>query len=632
MATINIAFGGQNIGVEIPDIALEVTMQDVLTEARQQTAALSGLAQKFGIELGEVKQSVDSSGDQVTTAVDNNTKETNRLGNAMSGLTQGMNNVQNAAMGLKGDEKMSSLVSGAANALGLGMIGAQVGSLFGIMEEFGASMGALRRVGTGYLENLQDLRGGAAEVGLGLERFGQIVTENGVSVRALGKNTTDGAMNLITMNKELRNATRNAGFFGMSSQEMTLALVDEAEIRRRIHGLNVTDVNQKRSMVQAVAEQLKMNEAMAKLTGQDIRDRIKASQTFRSDATNAAILSQLNGDQAVAAKSAVEALSALGPTLQGPAQQAITNILGGFDMFANNEEFAQFAQMAQAAGVDVRGAFSSLAQQIEEGGDAATLNATVLDITRSLKQIDPQMLITQSLAGNAGAGLVLESRMESVSDGADSFATSIEKITKSIEDLNEAITDGETGLAGTQAEMERGAAQFRDQLMDSLLKSMGAGDLATSADGFNKFVTGMANITSNQGFKTFVDELTNLVTLTSGAQAIGRMIAGEQADAGQLAFLAAAGLDAAGLEKFAAAARVGGLALSADDIAASLTNLAPVLGSAFSGALEPFKDAAGNLKVAIQNLLNEPEVTSSRNEQPDSFPQSTTSNRGPTIT
>ena len=605
MATINIAFGGQNVGVEIPDIALESTMKDVLAEANAQTQMLANIAQAIGAKASQTQQVQKNTTRELANAIKEGNKDRrSMMGTLLSRSRQMFGDVGKSAMGITGKESLSDMTGSFAGAIGLGKIGAQIGSVFGIMEEFGNSMGALRRVGTGYLENLQDLRSGAASIGLGLEGLGKIVTENGVTIRSLGNNTTEGTQALINMTKQFRENTRAAGFFGMQSEEMARLLTDEAEIRRRIMGTDMRTEEAQAEMVQSLEQQLKLNESMAKLTGQDIRERIKASQDFRSDATNAAILASLNQEQAQAAKSAVEGLSQLGPTMQGPVQQALTNMLGGFDMFTNNLDFAGFAQMAEAAGVDVRGAMQNISNMIASGADDTTIQAATDQLANSLRNIDPAMLIQQSIGGNQGAAAVLQTRVEAVSTGAESMAGSIDKINTSMDELSTAIANQTTALSGTAAQMEKAAQEFRNTLMDSLLKAFEVDNLASSTNGFNQFIDRLADLPSNEQFQGFVQAMTDLTTLTSGAQGLVKIMQNQDSSNIQGAYLGAAFAEAAGLDKVAAGLRgLGNALLPFSEEGKEIVETAiPNLGPAFKEALDEFRSADGSLRVNMTNM------------------------------
>ena len=559
MATINIAFGGQNIGVEIPDIALEATMQDVLTEARSQKQLLSSIAQKMGANTQvQERAQKEAANDIVQVIAEGNKDRRSILGGLAGNIRQSFGNMQKEFTGLKGDEKASDLISGFGGALGLGAIGAQVGTLFGIMEEFGHTMGNLRRVGSGYIENLKELRSATAEIGLGLEGFAAIVAENGVTVRSLGGNTTEGSDALIRMTKLFRENTKQLGYFGMSSQEMTRLLVDEAELRRRTLGTDMTNADVQDQMVNSVKEQLKLNEAMAKLTGQDIRDRIKAGQQFKSDAVNAAIMSTLTTEQQKKITTVVESLSALGPGVQGAIQSGITNLLSGGSAMMD-EQFRSIATIAGGMGIDLNGMIEELVANGMNGASDIDLNTMTAEIANELTSLSDdqksQLVRLAKLGNNEGAIMLLQTAVESATVETDGIADIASTIKQSMDELDTAIANGALELSGTTAKMEEAANQFRDTLMNSILNAFDAGDLETSTRDFNNFVDSLVNLPKNQNFKDFTNVIADTIIIASGAKGLVNIMRGLDNTVEEGAFLTAAGAAAAGLNQVADAAR-----------------------------------------------------------------------------
>jgi len=574
MATINIAFGGQNIGVEIPDIALEATMQDVLTEARSQKQLLSSIAQKMGANTQvQERAQKEAANDIVQVIAEGNKDRRSILGGLAGNIRQSFGNMQKEFTGLKGDEKASDLISGFGGALGLGAIGAQVGTLFGIMEEFGHTMGNLRRVGSGYIENLKELRSATAEIGLGLEGFAAIVAENGVTVRSLGGNTTEGSDALIRMTKLFRENTKQLGYFGMSSQEMTRLLVDEAELRRRTLGTDMTNADVQDQMVNSVKEQLKLNEAMAKLTGQDIRDRIKAGQQFKSDAVNAAIMSTLTTEQQKKITTVVESLSALGPGVQGAIQSGITNLLSGGSAMMD-EQFRSIATIAGGMGIDLNGMIEELVANGMNGASDIDLNTMTAEIANELTSLSDdqksQLVRLAKLGNNEGAIMLLQTAVESATVETDGIADIASTIKQSMDELDTAIANGALELSGTTAKMEEAANQFRDTLMNSILNAFDAGDLETSTRDFNNFVDSLVNLPKNQKFQDFTNVIADTIIIASGAKGLVNVMRGLDNDITEGSFLTAATAAAAGLNTVADAARTLGTVLLAPQVANDL--------------------------------------------------------------
>lgn len=601
MATINIAFGGQNIGVEIPDIALESTMKDVLAEANSQTQILSSIAQKIGASSTSEQRTQKQTSDDIVNAIEKGNKDQEGLLSNLTGYTRRtMGNIRDDLIGISGKEKASDLSSGLFTALGLGAIGAQVGTFFGIMEEFGNSMSNLRRVGTGYLENLQELRGATAEIGLGLEQFGALVAENGITVRSLGNNTTEGSDALIKLTKDLRDVTKEFGYFGMSSQEMTRLLIDEVELKRRAIGADNVNADTQDKLVASLKEQLKLNEAMSSLTGQDIRDRIKASQQFESDSLNALLISTLSEGQQAAVRAATGGFSQLGPAVQGSIQEALSNSLAGVPAPA---DFINFLQFADNAGVEASAQFNQILEMIKSGADPKAITAASDRFAASFNDISneqKELLYLQGNAGAVGARMMAEVYAEATSSGADSILESTDNLAESIGKLEDAVSSGALRLSGTQADMDVVANEFRSSLMDSIVGAFG-GDLSGSAKGFTDFTDNLVQFASSEQLSQALDFLSNVVTLMSGAQGIVALsdVEGQGPTLAEKSFTTAAILDLMGRPELATAARAAGASSAITTGEVDVSEVAGILGNSIGNAFDDMKDETGSLVVNI---------------------------------
>jgi len=598
MATINIAFGGQNIGVEIPDIALESTMKDVLAEANSQTQILSAIAQKMGASSTSEQQTQKQTSNDIVNAIEKGNKEQEGLLSNLTGYTRRtMGNIRDDLIGISGKEKASDLSSGLFTALGLGAIGAQVGTFFGIMEEFGNSMSNLRRVGTGYLENLQKLRGETARIGLGLEQFGALVAENGITVRSLGNNTTEGTNELIKLTSRFREITKEFGYFGMSSQEMTRLLLDEVELKRRAMGSDKVNAATQTKLVDSLKEQLKLNEEMSSLTGQDIRDRIKASQQFESDSINAMLLSTLSDGQQAAVRAATAGFSQLGPTVQGSIQDALGASLAGMPAPA---EFLNFLQFADSAGVEASEQFNHILGLIEQGADPRAITAAGDQLAASFNDISDEQkraIAIQARSGVDGANMLAAVYAESTSSGAESIAESTANLAEAISKLEAAVSSGALRLSGTQADMDVVANEFRSELMESIIGAFG-GDLSGSANGFTDFTDNLVQFASSKELGQALDFLSNVVTLMSGAQGIVALGVGEGPTTAETSFTAAAVLDLLGRAETAAATRAAGGLAAVTSGEIDVSEVAAILGNGISGLFtSEMKDEEGKLEV-----------------------------------
>ena len=169
MASVNIPFGGSTVTVDVPDFAMEGTQQDVLEQASRQTDALQKIAQSMGISIQNDRQETKSNKDLSSAIKKGNSDEDKNFARLNKNIKS--MNALSAASALNrssGSETLSGLAGkdGILGAMGLTAMGAQVGTLFGIMEEFGSALGALRRTGGGLSVDLLQLQDDASNVGL----------------------------------------------------------------------------------------------------------------------------------------------------------------------------------------------------------------------------------------------------------------------------------------------------------------------------------------------------------------------------------------------------------------------------------------------------------------------------------
>lgn len=634
MATVTIPFGGQSVTVDVSDLASEATLRDLYTESAKQSALLSSIAQRLGTDVQKEIQTENKNTDKLIRAIqDEGRKSDSRLGSmlgkmrgAFGGVATAGGRVVSSTGGVfnkltssAGDEKGSTMAEEMLGSLGLGAMGAQLGTLFGIFEEFGNSMSNLRRVGTGYAEDLEEFKTKSSEIGLSLEQFGEITGQTGIAIRALGDNTTDGAKNFLSLTSQLRNGIKEFGYFGLNSKEMARLLADEAEIRRGMLQTDMSSATAQADMVASIKNQLLLNEQMASLTGQDIQDRIKASQNFRQDATNAAMLARLNEKQRVAANSAIEGLTQLGGSAGPMLDTAMSNLLAGLPMDSMNEGFSEFAAFAQAEGIDLRGALQQMQQMILAGADPETLKGTADQLANQFKELTPSdSVIRASRAGIKGATDLLQARLESVSSGSDTLSGSVEKLNETALKMTEAAEAGQLALSGTAAEMGKFAATLRTTLMEEITEAF---DMDITSNEFPKFVRALADLPSSDGFRDAVSFMTETTTMLSGAQGLlGLLKENQSAAQGENVAFMASILGALGLPG-AAQLRLLALGLEGDELGPELQEVIknmfgeneitgydengdPIQTNPLAGMFDGFLETWANMSTDIKNSID----------------------------
>jgi|14_taG_2_1085336.scaffolds.fasta_scaffold00610_7 hypothetical protein len=524
MAIVNIPFGGQSVPVTVPDFAMEATQQDVLIQSQKQTDALQQIASKMGISLSNDQNEIKSN-KQLTSQIQKNAKQqenqNRRLELSLDTLGRGASNTVNAMQQAGDTGKLSDMIGkqGLLGNMGFAAMGAQLGTLFGIMEEFGDALGALRRTGAGLGADLVELRGAAAAVGLDMQTLSKLTVENGAAIRSLGENSKQGTNEFLRLNHSLREASRDMGFFGMGTKEMSALLVDEIELRRATRNEAFLEEGARSGMIDSIKENMKLNEVMAGLTGQDVQDRIKARNEFRKDAVNAAAMSRMNEGQLESLKSLTEGMSQMGTTAQPLMMQAVKNLMAGVPIDKFNEGFTQLAAAAGAEGINLRGSIEDMAAMVQAGANPTEIAAAADALAGQFKNIQvDDGILARAAAGQEGAIALLTARMEVFASNADSQAESSTLVNDNLEKLNSSLARGEAVLSGIANQLTVTSQKIKDNLLDGYLKAFDINP--NDPNKFANFINQLERLPDSEKFQTFMNGLIEFTTALSGAQGV----------------------------------------------------------------------------------------------------------------
>ena len=527
MASVNIPFGGSTVTVDVPDFAMEGTQQDVLDQASRQTDALQKIAQSMGISIQNDRQETKSNKDLAAQIKKGNADEDKNFTQLNKSMRSMNISASNALQSASSSESLAGLMGkdGLLGTLGLGTVGAQVGTLFGILEEFGSAMGALRRTGGGLGSDLLELRRQASAVGLDMQTLAKITVENGNAIRSLGNNTIDGTTQFLTLNKSLREATREAGFFGMTTKEMSNLLIDEIELRRSTRNESFLEAGARDQMVASMRENLKLNEVMASLTGQDVQDRIKARNEFRKNAIVAAAQSRMNEEQLASQNALVENLAGLGSAgaAGGPIQQALTNLIAGVPMDKFNDSFTQLSAAASGEGIDLRANLEQFSNMVKAGADPEDMKIASQELIQKFANIEvPDGLLSRAAAGQEGAMLLLTARQEAFAIKIGEGETVQQTVNETMSAFEIDVAAGGAALSGLANQINAATAQLQTTLVDSTLLAFNAN--VNSPDGIKGFIDTLENLPSEPKFRAMIDLVTEVGTLVSGAQGVTALL------------------------------------------------------------------------------------------------------------
>jgi hypothetical protein len=528
MATVNIPYGGGAVTVNIPDFAMEGTQIDLLEQANRQTDALQKIAQSMGISVQNDQKETKSNKELAAAIKKGNAESSSDLSQLNKSIRSSLNpvNISNAMQSASSSESLSSLIGkeGLLGTLGFATMGAQLGTLFGIMEEFGSSLAALRRTGGGLGSDLMELRTAAAAVGLDMQTLAKITVENGNTIRSLGNSTADGTNQFLNLNNMLRESTREMGFFGMGTREMSAMLVDEIELRRQTRNESFLEAGARGDMVASMRENLKLNEVMAGLTGQDIQDRIKARNEFRRNAIVAAASASMNEEQLAAQNALVEGLSAMGDAGApgGPIQQALTNLIAGVPIDMANDAFTQLAAAASAEGIDLRANIQDFAGMVEAGADPQAIASASQSLVNQFANIEVNDgLLARAGAGQEGAMTLLMTRQQAFASTVDEGSTVAEQVNTTMRTFEEDLAAGAGALSGMANQIGVATTQLQNTIMNSTMLAFNAD--VNNPNGMMTFVNSLENLPSSARFQAMTDLVTEIATLASGAQGVATL-------------------------------------------------------------------------------------------------------------
>ena len=557
MATISIPIGGQMATIEVPDFAMETTQQDVLEQARKTSDALQSIAGSMGISIQTDNQIIKSN-----NTIANEIKSSNLKNGKVQQIFDKGIDLSSSAMdslaNLTGKEKLSETTNGMLGGMGLSALGAGLGTVFGIMEEYGASLSALRRTGGGLGVDLIELRQDAADVGIGIETLAKITVENGNTIRSMGNSMNTGTSEFLRLSKELRGATKDMGFFGLGANEMGALLVDEMELRRQAGIIYNNEDNARKNLVDGMKNNLKLNEVLAGLNGQDIQDRIKARNEFRRNAVVAAASRNMTVEQIAAQDAAIQGLSAMGATASPVIQKAMENLIAGLPMDKANAAFTQLAAAASENGIDLRSALMNVQGDIISGMDPKAIAANMQALTNSFKNAEVSAgFITRAGAGQEGALLFLTTQQESYATVTADLVTTTQSVEEAMKKFSTFVGDG-MAASGFANQMTVAGEQTRALLLKTMTDTLG---LAPDGN-YAKFMDRLADFPTSDGFKNLLDFVVGTQTFSSGTMGALRLLGiseekdgapGVQQDASVVALIA--GIGAAAGNEFAGASK-----------------------------------------------------------------------------
>ena len=404
MATFR--FGGQTVDVDVSELASERTLNELLGAQKALNAAL-GAVKDEGNQSNNILAGIKR-----TIAQGNKDNSNSNKAQARS-IRSG---VSNAYKSIKKESKSAttfdSALSGFFNSINAGKIATAFGMANGAAISLGESMRLLERFGLESFGNdIIDINNRLAGVGLSLNEFGQIIGTNTPVMRGLANSTNEGSREFLSLVENFRMGARAAGGFTMTSAEMAEFLAEELEVRRASMNAEQFRNTTMEAFNGAILENLTQQKAMAKVTGQDVRERLKAQMTAKNSVIAQSFLNEQSDETRKKFEAVAGALSRIpggdklgeaiinGIATDLPANAFAPELIARLGSGA--EELINFIEQGFAGGGDID--ITQLEKMVEgvsdnmgqSGNILRTLAATGDTIAAEMLTINQKMVKTQ---------------------------------------------------------------------------------------------------------------------------------------------------------------------------------------------------------------------------------------------
>jgi len=355
--------GGDGVASEVTLARLVVTMEAMAKAKGVNPADITKKMQKV---MDESSKHVKDN----TTAQKENTKETKKTTKTIKKLGQASMNaigglLGSVAGGFTGLAK--EFVNGGNNlqdfAQHIPIVGGLLGGFAGYIDNTVSTFRTLSSTGAAFGNDMLETRRSAAQMGLSLDEFAGLITNNAGNLAALGGSVTLGAERFKKMNDNIKKsgdfaALKNMGF---TVEEVNEGMGDYIDLQRRMGTLQGKSTAE---LATGSADYLKQIDLLAKVTG---KTREEAEKALREQAADAAIRGMMNqfkeGSQEL--KNFQLSLGII-EEMGGATGAAMKDLLDGMP---SGPETAQFLNMMGDAGPAMQDAL----KQIGDGADPQVL-------------------------------------------------------------------------------------------------------------------------------------------------------------------------------------------------------------------------------------------------------------------
>ena len=519
MASIYFQFGGQSVEVNASELASESTLNELLGAQKSLNAAL-GAVKEEGNQSNNILSGIRRG---IQEGNKNNEKDNITL---MRQMRQGAGNIGNQAIkSSQSATTFNSALSGFFSGLGSSVIATAFGMANQAAIDLGESFRFASRFGLDFGNNFLDVNKRLAGVGLDFTEFSKIIATNQAAIRSLSDSTQSGSMEFLKLNEAFRKGAIAAGGFSMTSAEMSEYLGEELQIRRDSMNQEQFRNATTEQFSAAMLENLKQQQAMAKVTGQDVRERIKAQMEAKKSVIAQSFLSEQSADTRKKFEAMTGALSQL------PGGKALGEaIINGIATDLPANAFAP--ELIARLGGGAEELINFINQGFANGGDLdmTTLQSMVQNVASDVGQ-SSSVLRTQAALGDSVAEeiLTVQQRMVNTQDNMR------ENFESAYNELTEGVQGSGKELQTLTLELEEQAKLVAALKLETALSIVGneANDLGVAFSDFtkniNKFLESDMASSLAAGIGAALGEL--------GPQALLNLGAGNQIDFASETFL-----------------------------------------------------------------------------------------------
>lgn len=464
--------GGQTVTVEANDLAQENTLKNMAQDISNLAAALGAVKSedaKTNAILGQIRrqQKVDNDDE------DENTKSiTASLKDLKGSMYRGIENLGSAASQSTFNAGMSTFFK----SIGAGLVATSFGMVTQVAFDLGEAFRLSKRLGLDFADEFENINKRLAGVGMDFGEFNKVVGTNISAIRGLGDSVKGGSQEFLNIVEDFRGLAKPLGNFSYASVEMAELLAEELEIRRTMMDSEAYRNMTTDEFTDSMIENLKQQQAMAKVTGQDVRERIAAQMEAKKSVVAQSFLSEQSDETRKRFEEVASAMSKVPGS--GQLFEAIVNGIAT-DLPANAFAPELIAMLGSGA--------EDLIAFITDG--MATGNMDIAELEKRAEAladgaaVPANVLRTLASTGNKVAEdiLTVQTKMVRVQDNL------AEAYTKSFEALTDGSEDAINAFANITTTLEENDKRIKALQVTTATNIIG-GDAAETGKNFQEFI------------------------------------------------------------------------------------------------------------------------------------------------